>query len=204
MRAIIASDCATRVAKIGAVDEFFLSFLVHNRYTRRLLHPHDISYLNSPDRMSALSTTTFTDPSIVIGGALRLLNRVSKIGQEHEPAPAVIARSTRLLAVANLHSQNASSFWRQTGFPYTLPGRLQLGQDERQRKRVDFTSSTHALISALADISMGGCPAARIPLADARGTVLTESWQRLVDFFVVEGATTTMPNVRKIPLAAQP
>jgi len=154
-----------------------------------LLLPNSAKNLRNKEYLTNLGSAPFSDVSIVAGGALRAIRSQTELTE----SPAnVIAGSRGLLAVSGVYKGNVQEAVRYLGIPYATADHFML-YDDPKGLRVGFVDETKSFLQNLY-VPGRGCPAGKMRADNGEQSMLSEYWERLVDYLIPADATTDQPN----------
>jgi hypothetical protein len=184
-RSRIAAHYAEQAANFGTDRELFQGFYELNpQFNGLRVSRGDKEALSDPKYLASLGGAPFFDVGVVSGGALKLLK---ERGVEENPAD-VIARSTGLLAIAGIHKGYTEELINFLGVPYANVDYLEISKTSEGVK-VKFNDVAKSALEKCRVLGRG-CPASRIPSADAtKKSLLHEYWESIVHYLVPADAT---------------
>ena len=150
--------------------------------------------VRSMSRLTSLAQDPFADARLVVGGALRFLNASGDIKNQID----IIVQSTPLLAVSGLNArlQGPTNAALELGAPYYGSHRFQYDTKSPVRR----LRLTDKALEIIAEYSQGasGCPAGKFIDVSTGKALLTDEWERFVNYLAPDGATvlqTRMPGI---------
>lgn len=177
-RARFAAGCAVQVVLAGAECDLFLKAYEAGPLDP-LLTATDVSYLTNAEYLISLANPVFYDSGRLAGGALRKLYGRSL--STLEPRAATIKRSTGLLAVSRIIGESYEAAWTSLGKPYIAEDLLVI----QDTKLPEVTlSDTAQDVVASHSLRGRGCPAAFLKSPNRQASMLTDSWEKLVDYYL--------------------
>lgn len=150
-----------------------------------LMDASDLLSLNDQTYMQSIGQAPFSDVASACGGGVLALQERGIT----EPAPAVLARSKGLLAIAGIYKGYAEKASDMLGQPYIDPKHMEVIETE-SGTALRFTPATTEALRKFY-VSGRGCPAARLASKEQAETLLSEYWRKIVHFLLPEGATVS-------------
>ncbi|HSX29242.1 MAG TPA: hypothetical protein VLE73_01640 [Candidatus Saccharimonadales bacterium] len=206
-RAVVAGDCARLMMTTAVTQSAAKHYYTTNPHLALLYHDRNLGLpivLQGIDPktnkvLPALVDAAFYDASLVMGGALRFLQKEKDL-LASKPAADIIAKSVDLhmiSGVPDLEDDRIVRMYKYLGWPYA-------GRDhyERMEDKVTFKPATRAFIRELYAPSRG-CPARWLRRqADPPTNLLSEAWVDMATLYLPPGAIASGGLQRRVKLRA--
>jgi hypothetical protein len=201
-RSSVASNCARLMATAALVEGHAAQYYMTNPHFKPLYEQPGSALQvlltqNTPESIQSLATlgdAAFYDSSLVMGGALRFLQKERNLLAE-APAAEIVAGSTALQDITSVPDHALVTMRTKLGWPYANPKRY-----ERTGSSLTFIESTRTLIRGLYQTNRG-CPARNMPAGNGqRTTMLGKSWAGMASLFLTPDAIASGGLQKKIPL----